>query len=130
MGRDIGQGGVRPASAIDDHVVLMLQMPVGSDAHGDRPIGGALEYGGVAVVAHLIAVVFELLAEGTQFRPSLVAGRARHAVLARESRYRARRATVDERQDEQKKQAERDRARANASTHQVNKLDNSIRPSS
>src|SRR6516164_3532367 len=99
MGRDIGQGGVRPASAIDDHVVLMLQMPVGSDTHGDRPIGGALEDGSVAVVAHLVAVVFELLAKGTEFRPSLVARRARHTVLARESRYRARRATVDKHQD-------------------------------
>src|SRR6516162_186851 len=99
MGRDVGQSGVRPAGAIDDHVVLMLQMPVGSDTHRDRPIGGALEDGSVAVVAHLVAAVFELLAKGTEFRPSLVAGRARHAVLARERRYRARRATVDKRQD-------------------------------
>src|SRR5262250_2567370 len=82
MGRDVGQGTALPTGAIDDHVVLMLQMPVGSDTHRDRPIGGALEDGSVAVVAHLVAAVFELLAEGTQFRPSLVTGRARHAVLA------------------------------------------------
>src|SRR5215469_3524435 len=82
MGRDVGQGGVRPPGAVDDHVVLMFQMPIGSNTHGDRPISGALEDGSVPVVAHLVPVVFELLAKRTEFRPSRVAGRARHAVLS------------------------------------------------
>jgi len=51
--------------------------------------------GGIAIVTHLIAIVFELLSEWTELGPSFVARRARHTVLTSEGRNRGRGVTVN-----------------------------------
>src|SRR6267143_5356259 len=68
--------------------VLAFAVPKRGHAEGHRPVCRLLENGGVTVIPHLVAVVVEGLSEGTKFRPSLVAGRARHPVLPREGRKR------------------------------------------
>src|SRR5271165_3728798 len=69
---------------VDRGKIGILAVPNGRDAESDRPIGRTLENGGIAVVAHLIAVVLEGLSKGTQHRPSHMAGGAGHAVFPRE----------------------------------------------
>src|SRR5208337_1745444 len=65
MGGDFSLAAKRCAvGAIHRHLVGAFPMPDGRHAEGHRPIGRLLEDGGIAIVPHLIAVVFELLAKG------------------------------------------------------------------
>src|SRR5580704_2976055 len=61
--------------------VRALTMPNRRYAESHRPVSRLLENGGVSLVSHLIAVVFELLAERTQHWPSFVTRGAGHTVL-------------------------------------------------
>ena len=86
MGSDLTLGSHRPVRAIDVCAVLAFAMPDRGDAESDWPVGGILEDGSVAIVAHLVAVVFEGLAKRAQLRPRFVARRARHSIFSCEGR--------------------------------------------
>ncbi len=71
--------------------VHALAAPEGRKAECDGPVPIVLPDGSVAIVHELIAVVFELLAEVIQHRPTFMTGRTAQAILPGESRQRARR---------------------------------------
>src|SRR6266545_4059563 len=60
----------------------VLDMDLRRRAHRDRPVRVVLPNRRVAIVAQLVPVVFEALAEGVQLGPRGVAGGAAQAVLA------------------------------------------------
>src|SRR6266545_3872648 len=67
----------------------VLDMDLRRRAHRDRPVRVVLPNRRVAIVAQLVPVVFEALAEGVQLGPRGVAGGAAQAVLAGEGGNRA-----------------------------------------
>src|SRR5277367_6575700 len=73
----------RSGGAIYSGIGLVFTMPDRGDAESYWPIGGTLIDGGIAIVAKLIAVVLEGLAEGTEHGPGEMARRAGHAVFPR-----------------------------------------------
>src|ERR1700687_771175 len=87
---------------IDRDAIGAFTMPDGRDAEGKRPIRSILEDGSVALIHHLVAVVFEVLAKWTELGPGFMTGGARHAVLASERRQSGRGATVSKHQGGEK----------------------------
>src|SRR5437763_2440225 len=67
---------------IDRKGTVALTMPIRSDAKRYRPVRRLLKYRGITVIAQLIAVIFEHLAEVVQLGPGFVTGRARKPILA------------------------------------------------
>src|SRR5258707_6844587 len=53
------------ARVVDSYAIYALTMPGWRDAEGHRPIRSLLKDRSVPIVHHLVAVVFELLAERT-----------------------------------------------------------------
>ena len=87
---DFGFNVIRATySVVHSNAICALSMPERRDAERHRPIAGVLVDGGIPVVAHLIAVVFECLPEGTEHRPAEVARGTRHPIFTRECRERA-----------------------------------------
>src|SRR3984893_10534740 len=74
-------GGVEKVGSVD-----ALAVRVWSDAARDGPVGRLLKNRGIAVVHHLIAVVFEVLAKVVELGPRLMTCGTGHAVFARKSR--------------------------------------------
>src|ERR1035441_2669840 len=62
---------------VDSYFTLADPVPDGSDAEGERPVSGILPDRRIAVVHKLIAVVFELLAEIVEHRPTFMTSRDR-----------------------------------------------------
>src|SRR5271170_145966 len=83
FGLAAGGGG-----AIYARIGFVLTVPDRCDAKRYRPIGGALINGGIPVVAQLVAVVFESLAEGAKHGPREMTGGAGQPVFPRERRQR------------------------------------------
>src|ERR1700719_2680439 len=57
-------------------------MPVRRDAERHRPVRRLLENGGIAIVPHLVSVVFKLLPKRAQLRPRLMARGTWHAIFS------------------------------------------------
>src|SRR6266403_1866174 len=73
--------GIGDVSAVDAFAV-----PIGSDTKGDRPVRRLLKNGSVAVVHHLVAVIFEGLPKIVELGPRFMTSRAAHAVFTSKGR--------------------------------------------
>ena len=69
---------------VDGHLVGAFAVPLGRDAHGDRPVAVVLPDRSIPIIHQLVAVVLELLAKVVEHRPGFVAGGAAQAIFSRE----------------------------------------------
>src|SRR5580692_13050993 len=82
VGRDGRFVSAESVRSIHLHLVGAFTMPDRRDTERNGPVSRLLKDGGIAIVSHLVSVVFELLPKRAQLRPRLMARGTWHAVFS------------------------------------------------